>query len=196
MDSFIFHTIFPHLMAKYYIYFLPLSLWSHIGLVKSHSLFHSAGFTAGNAGGRLCPLHQPVPWLRAANADGPPISLLLHPRNHGRIQRSVTSPLTFAVHFLALYPNNMLSQRTVAFRTPHYPRVENKFLTSGLSLLCLAQRCPGPRTNCRELPRSWISTKKWELCLWSHLLVFKFLFNSHNSHIWACYLARRRVLIS
>lgn len=26
MDSFIFHTIFPHLMAKYYIYFLPLSL--------------------------------------------------------------------------------------------------------------------------------------------------------------------------
>lgn len=26
MDSFIFHTIFLHLMAKYYIYFLPLSL--------------------------------------------------------------------------------------------------------------------------------------------------------------------------
>ena len=51
----------------------------------------STGSTAGNAGGRLCPLHQSVSRLRAADADGAPVALLLHPGNHGRIQRSFTS---------------------------------------------------------------------------------------------------------
>lgn len=60
--------------------------------MNSHGLFHSAGSTAGDAWGRLCPLHQPVPRLRAAGADGPPIALLLRPGNHGRVQRSATSP--------------------------------------------------------------------------------------------------------
>lgn len=49
------------------------------------------GTSAGNAGGRLCPLHQPVPRLRAANADGAQVSLFLHPRDHGRVPRWVTS---------------------------------------------------------------------------------------------------------
>lgn len=48
------------------------------------------GTSAGNTGGRLCPLHQPVSRLRAADADGTQISVFLHPRNHGRVQRSVT----------------------------------------------------------------------------------------------------------
>lgn len=68
---------------------------SHSGLMNSHPLLLSKESAAGNAGGRLCPLHQPVPWLRAADADGAPIALLLHPGYHGRIQRSVTLPAGF-----------------------------------------------------------------------------------------------------
>lgn len=63
--------------------------------MDSHPLLLSKESAAGNAGGRLCPLHQPVPWLRAADADGPPIALLLHPGYHGRIQRSVNLPPGF-----------------------------------------------------------------------------------------------------
>lgn len=75
-----------------------------------HALLLSIESTAGNAGGRLCPLHQPLPRLRATDTDGPPIALLLHPGNHGRIQRSVTLPPGFlcsSLHFIHI--QNILS---------------------------------------------------------------------------------------
>lgn len=52
----------------------------------------STGPTAGNVRGRLCSLHQPVPRLRAADADGTPLTLLLRPGYTGWIPRLVAAP--------------------------------------------------------------------------------------------------------
>lgn len=60
------------------------------------------GSSTGNAGGWLCPLHQSVPWLWAADADGLQITFLLHPGNHGWIQRSVFSLQFFRVFLFPL----------------------------------------------------------------------------------------------
>lgn len=68
-------------------------------------MFISTGSTAGDAGGRLRHLHQLVPWLRAVDANGAAIALLLHPGHHGRIQRLVTLPSRPLLWFLTLHPD-------------------------------------------------------------------------------------------
>lgn len=62
-------------------------------------LLLSTGSTARCSRGGFCPLHQPVPWLRAPDADGASIALPLFPGNHGWIQRWVTFPSGYINEF-------------------------------------------------------------------------------------------------
>lgn len=75
-------------------YYSLLSLFSIDTEVDSllRVLLLSTGPTARCSRGGLCPLHQPVPWLRAPDADGAPITLPLFPGDHGWVQRWVTLP--------------------------------------------------------------------------------------------------------
>lgn len=78
---------------------IVLNLWFHSCLalwLTSFLIF--TGTSAGNAGGRLCSLHQPVPRLRAAAADGSQVFIFLPSRNHGRVPRWGTfSPSSYCI---------------------------------------------------------------------------------------------------
>lgn len=78
------------LQLKYYC--LIITFFSRYWGWLLRVLLHSTGSTAGCSRGGFCPLHQPVPWLRAPDADGAPIALPLFPGDHGWIQRWVTLP--------------------------------------------------------------------------------------------------------
>lgn len=78
------------LQLKYYC--LIITFFSRYWGWLLRVLLLSTGSTAGCSRGGFCPLHQPVPWLRAPDADGAPIALPLFPGDHGWIQRWVTLP--------------------------------------------------------------------------------------------------------
>lgn len=94
------------LPAEMCIIWIQIFADRHSDPIDSHHLCPSTATTAGNAGGHLCPLHQFVPRLRAADADGTSMSLLLHPRNHRRIKRLArlnSEPFGFSFSPLAAY---------------------------------------------------------------------------------------------
>lgn len=148
-----------------------LDIWHKFSLTvvlwpTPHPILIFTGTSAGNARRRLCPLHQLVPRLRAANADGAQISLFLHPRNHGRVQRSVT--LAPALCYIPKIISFSL------FLTPDYWSVSlNWSLFCNVCFVCKScvQRCPELEMSCRGLPPLWTCTMRWRRCLWSHLLV-------------------------
>lgn len=131
-NCWIFANAFDNKMTYYY----SPAVLGFFSLI--HGVLLLSGFSPGSAGGRLCPLHQPVPRLRAADPDGAPVVFLLPTGNHGRIQRSVpffyvmlrTFSHTFQLDFVGLCVMRVCV------------------------LLCFAQKCPELRMNCRGLRRS------------------------------------------